>query len=94
MDSEDRFYATLFLAFGAALLWCVKNVERKAGVVYFLMTTFSVGGLARLMSMSAVGSPSKFFIVMTALEHILPGVYAYLQYLVSRATPDGRLRRA
>jgi len=40
MDSEDRFYATLFLAFGVALLWCIENVERKARVVYFLMLTF------------------------------------------------------
>ena len=29
MDSEDRFYATLFTAYGAALLWCVKDVESK-----------------------------------------------------------------
>jgi Domain of unknown function (DUF4345) len=90
MDSEDRFYATLFLAFGAASLWCVKNVERKAGVVYFLMATFFAGGLSRLISMSAVGLPSKFFIVMTALELILPGFYIYLQYRVSRATPNVR----
>jgi hypothetical protein len=83
MDSEDRFYATLFLAFGVALLWCIENVERKARVVYFLMLTFLAGGLARLMSVAAVGWPNNFFIAMTVLELLLPFVYGYLQYRVS-----------
>jgi hypothetical protein len=33
MDSEDRFYATLFGAYGVTLLWCVKDVEQKSRVV-------------------------------------------------------------
>jgi hypothetical protein len=86
MDSEDRFYATLFLAYGAALLWCVKDVERKAKVVYFLMLTFFIGGLARIVSMLAVGLPNAFFVVMTILELALPVVFAYLQYRVSETT--------
>jgi uncharacterized protein DUF4345 len=47
MDSEDRFYATLFAAYGVALLWCVKDVERKSPTVHFLAITFFAGGLAR-----------------------------------------------
>jgi hypothetical protein len=90
MDSEDRFYATLFLAFGVALLWCIENVERKARVVYFLMLTFLAGGLARLMSVAAVGWPNAFFIAMTVLELLLPFVYGYLQYRVSAAEPPAR----
>jgi hypothetical protein len=86
MDSEDRFYATLFLAFGGTLLWCIKDVERKAKIVYFLMLTFFVGGLSRLVSMSVVGPPNNFFIAMTILELLLPLLYAYLQYRVSRPT--------
>ncbi len=85
MDSEDRFYATLFLAYGAALLWCIRDVEHKAKVVYFLMLTFFVGGLARIVSMFAVGLPNAFFIAMTTLELVLPVVFAYLQFRVSDA---------
>src|SRR6266545_639084 len=29
MDSEDRFYATLFAAYGVALLWCIGGIERR-----------------------------------------------------------------
>ena len=85
MDSEDRFYAVLFMAFGIALIWCVKDVERKARVVYLLMATFLAGGVARLISIAAVGLPNDFFVAMTALELVLPFIYAWLQYRVSAA---------
>lgn len=83
MDSEDRFYAVLFLAFGAVLLWCIKDVERKSRVVYLLMGTFFLGGIARLISMAAVGLPNQFFVAMTVLELTLPFLYVYLQHRVS-----------
>ena len=85
MDSEDRFYAVLFMAFGIALIWCVKDVERKARVVYLLMATFLAGGVARLISIAVVGLPNDFFVAMTALELVLPCIYAWLQYRVSAA---------
>lgn len=82
MDSEDRFYATLFLAFGVILVWCVRDIERKAKPVYVLMLTFFVGGLARLVSMLAVGLPNTFFIAMTVLELLLPIIFAYMQWRI------------
>lgn len=88
MDSEDRFYATLFLAYGVVLLWCIKDVESKARVVHFLMLVFFAGGLARIVSMLAVGPPNAFFIAMTVLELVLPGVYSYLTYRVSAVRQD------
>jgi hypothetical protein len=83
MDSEDRFYATMFLGFGVALLWCVREVQRKAALVYFLMGLFFLGGVARLVSLAAAGRPHEFFVAMTVLELTLPFLYVYLQYRVS-----------
>ena len=92
MDSEDRFYATLFAAYGAVLIWCIRDVERKSRVVYFLALTFFVGGLARLVSMAAVGLPNTFFIAMTALELVIPLVMAFMQSRISRtASPRSAL---
>jgi hypothetical protein len=84
MDSEDRFYATLFAAYGVALLWCIRDIERKSMVVYFLALVFFVGGLARLVSMAAVGLPNNFFIAMTTLELLIPFLMALLQWRVSK----------
>jgi len=72
MDSEDRFYATLFAAYGVALLWCIRDIERKSKSVYFLAATFFVGGLARVVSILAVGAPNAFFRAMTVLELVIP----------------------
>ena len=85
MDSEDRFYATMFLAFGAALVWCVRGVERKGTFVYLLSLTFFLGGLARILSILAVGLPDLLFILLTGVELVLPLVIAYLQFRVVRA---------
>jgi len=84
MDSEDRFYATLFLAYGVAILWCVKDIERKSTVVYCLLATFFVGGLARLVSIAAVGPPNTFFVAMTTLELLIPPLAAAAQHRISR----------
>lgn len=84
MDSEDRFYAVLFGAFGVALIWCVKQVETKSVFVYFLAVTFFVGGLARLISVAVVGLPHGLFIFLTALELIIPIYMIYAQYKVTR----------
>ena len=84
MDSEDRFYATMFAAYGVALIWCVKDIERKSAIVYFLLATFFAGGLARLLSIASVGPPNGFFVTMTVLELFIPVVAALVQFRISR----------
>jgi hypothetical protein len=86
MDSEDRFYATLFAAYGLALIWCVKDVETKSRTVYFLTATFFLGGLARVVSIAAVGPPNTFFTAMTTLELLLPIYMAFAQFRISKGS--------
>jgi hypothetical protein len=83
MDSEDRFYATLFAAYGVALLWCIRDIEYKSKCVYFLAATFFGGGMARIVSMLAVGPPNAFFLAMTILELVIPPFMAFMQSHVS-----------
>lgn len=84
MDSEDRFYATIFLGYGLTLLWCVHDIERKSRVVYLLAGIFFAGGLSRLVSMADVGMPIGFFIIMTILELIIPFFMVLMQWRIAK----------
>ena len=59
MDSEDRFYAVFFLAYGAAVLWCLKDWPSKLREIQLLMALFFVDGLTRVISMAVVGLPTS-----------------------------------
>jgi Domain of unknown function (DUF4345) len=72
MDSEDRFYATLFLGFGIAQVWAARDPARHAGVVLALQAVFFTGGLARIVSLIAVGPPVPLFLFLGGLELLIP----------------------
>ena len=74
MDSEDRFYATLFLGFGAAMFWCSQQLKERGGVFKALLFVFFLGGVARIISAAQVGLPNEFFQILWALELILPPI--------------------
>ncbi|WP_176399697.1 DUF4345 domain-containing protein [Novosphingobium sp. B 225] len=72
MDSEDRFYATLFLGFGLAHIWAAQDLSQRSGLVLAMQAVFFAGGLARLISVVAVGWPSGLFIFLGGLELVIP----------------------
>lgn len=72
LDSEDRFYATLFLGFGIALVWCAQDLANRRGAFHFLLAVFFFGGVARIISALAVGPPILLFQLLGAVELILP----------------------
>ena len=88
MDSEDRFYATLFLGFGAALMWASKDLIERRSVFHFLLAIFFLGGVSRTVSALQVGLPNPFFQVMWAAELVLPLIlYGWLR-AVTAAKPS------
>jgi hypothetical protein len=90
MDSEDRFYGTLFGAYGIAVLSCIEDVERKRGLLHFLLAAFFAGGIARLVSMAVTGPPHPLFTALTVVELAIP-VLAALAYrrIVRLSVPPG-----
>ncbi len=72
MDSEDRFYATLFLGFGVAHIWAAQDLAQRGSVVLALQAVFFAGGLARVISLIAVGPPIGQFVFLGALELLIP----------------------
>ncbi len=72
MDSEDRFYASLFLGFGIAHVWCARDLANRSNLLLALQAAFFVGGIARLISWAQVGPPIAMFIALGACELAIP----------------------
>ena len=75
MDSEDRFYATLFLGFGVALIWCSRDLPSRGTLFGALLLTFFLGGISRIVSAVSVGWPSVLFVFLAFLELTLPPLF-------------------
>lgn len=86
MDSEDRFYATLFLGFGMSTIWCARDLVHREGPMTALLAVFFTGGIARIISYVAVGSPGPFFLFLGALELLLPPLL-YWWMVATRPAP-------
>jgi Domain of unknown function (DUF4345) len=71
-DGEHRFFAAVFLCYGVALLWCVRDIEMKRTQVTLLAAVLLAGGVARLIALFAVGPPNTFYSVMLVVELALP----------------------
>jgi Domain of unknown function (DUF4345) len=74
MDSEDRFYATLFLAWGAAMIYCSRHLAARQTLFGVLLFIFFLGGVARIISALLVGLPNALFMFLGSLELVLPPV--------------------
>jgi hypothetical protein len=86
MDSEDRFYATLFVGYGLTLLWCAMDLGPRRLAFLWLLVIFFASGLSRIVSMTQVGFPHPLFTVLTVVELALP-VGLWLWH--GRAYPQG-----
>ena len=88
MDSEDRFYAIFFLFWGAATIYCSRDLRGRQGLFGALLFTFFLGGVARIISALAVGLPNTTFILLGSLELGLPPLF----WRWHRATMSGKTR--
>lgn len=86
MDSEDRFYATLFVGFGLTLIWCAMDLAGRRGAFLWLLVIFFASGVSRIVSMTQVGFPNPLFMFLTVVELALPvGLWLWLQRAHPRA---------
>ncbi|THD59068.1 DUF4345 domain-containing protein [Phenylobacterium sp.] len=77
-DSELRFYSALWGGYGVMLLCAARNLSRWDGRVPGLAAIFFIGGVGRALSWVMVGAPHPFFLVLMAIELILPPVIIVL----------------
>jgi hypothetical protein len=79
-DSELRFYAPLWIAYGAALIWTSARLGDRRRWILPLAGLFLAGGVGRVLAWLAGGPPRLPFIILMAVELILPLVIAALAY--------------
>jgi hypothetical protein len=86
IDSDMRFYALLFAAYGATFVWCAADITQRGHVANVLGAVFFAGGLARLLAWAVTGQPNWFYVLMIPVELVIPLV----NYALIRQIPHPR----
>ncbi len=68
LDSHFRYISGIFFATGLGFLSCIPSIERKGARFRLLGGLIVVGGLARLVSLLAVGVPSQGHVLGLGME--------------------------
>ncbi len=84
MDSELRFYAPFWGAYGILLLAVVADFNARGSQTPWLAAVFFVGGVGRAISYATVGPPHPFFVLLMAIELLMPPVLIILWHGTSR----------
>jgi len=78
MDSELRFYAALWGAYGIVLVMTARRLDLHLARVPWLAAVFFAGGVGRLVSQVEVGAPHPFFTLLMAIELATPPILILL----------------
>lgn len=74
-DSQERFFSGLFAVYGVAWIWVARQSPIPGIAVRFLAAGLLVGGVGRVASLIDSGQPHPFWIVMLAVEILIPAVF-------------------
>jgi hypothetical protein len=83
LDSNLRFFGGMSLGLGLVLLWILPSIERQNALFRAVWICALLGGIGRLISVAAVGSPSHLLVGFTLLEVIGAPVLIYWQHQVA-----------
>ena len=68
LDSQNRFYGTTFIGYGALLYLCATDLPRYARVFSILGGFIFLGGCARLIAIALHGMPTPQVIALLLIE--------------------------
>lgn len=85
VDSEMRFYAVLWVAYGLVMIRVSQLLPRRIFLAQAMLGVFFVGGLGRVISSMTVGPPHLLFQVLMWVELAVPLILAPLSIEMSEA---------
>lgn len=86
LDSHFRYISGIFFGVGVAFVTCIPAIERKGPRFRLLGLLVVAGGLARLVSLIAVGVPSRGHLFGLAMELGVVPLLMWWQWRVERRT--------
>ncbi len=80
IDNEMRFYATLWIAYGAIAIQVARALPARMSWMRGMLAVFMLGGVGRALSWAAFGAPHPLFTVLMWIELLLPPVLIALSF--------------
>jgi hypothetical protein len=72
IDSELRFYAVFWIAYGAIVVATARRLDLHKARVPLLLALFFAGGAGRALGGGATGWPHPLFVSLMTIELVLP----------------------
>lgn len=88
LDSNLRFFGGMGFGLGLFLLWIIPSLERQAVLFRAVWLCAFLGGVGRLISLAAVGSPSSLLIGFTVIEVIGAPGFIYWQHRLAQSSNE------
>jgi len=82
-ESELRYFAAFWIAYGAAALLVAPRAERETAIVRGLALAMFVGSIARAVAWIDVGRPHDLFVGLMVAEVVVPALIVTLQARVA-----------
>lgn len=79
VESEYRFYAALWIAYGVLALRAAPTIDRQPLVLRALMAVLFAAGVARGIGWVDAGEPHPFYIALMCLELLIPPTAVFWQ---------------
>jgi len=83
LDSHFRYLSGLLLGIGLAYLLTLRNIERRRAQYLLLGGVVVVGGIGRLISLLATGTPSTVMLLALAMELLVTPALTLWQLRIS-----------
>jgi hypothetical protein len=88
LDSQNRFYGAIFMAYGPLLYLCAQDLRRHALLLRIVGGFVFAGGLARLVSVALLGLPSTPVVGLIVIEVIgIPLLLAWHARVLRKPAP-------